>query len=282
MSSKRAGSAGTLLQRRSEWLASLRASLPQFVESTESPLRNNSRAALFRDSKRHALDDAVQASLLVLPPKWKEEATTHLARTLHGVVELSVLRQSDYFLCSLLHPTYVRSSTMRCDSEAKRLKLQQQLRRTMCMPLELTMAGSKSLRLVREINSFIDTGAKSTFFYRSRQRDGDASSVASSSFQLDAPWPELQVADTRAFLASFRQSRLESLVLFDKAAFPPAPSAPLGGAAVPMEVSLAAFTALCGCIELVSGWDSLLLYLDRVAREQGNPHSGESVCRGTC
>ncbi|KPA82482.1 hypothetical protein ABB37_03541 [Leptomonas pyrrhocoris] len=264
MSHKTTTSAGALLQRRNVWVASLKANLPQFTDSTASPLQNSRRTTVFGQGERRLLDDAVGTSLLLLPSGWKEQATRRLARTLHGVVEPPLLRQTDYFLCSLIHPTYVQAATIQCEGEAKQRKLQQQLRRTVCMPLELTMAGSKSLRLMHEVNGFASAGSKTTASAR-------LTTGASSSFQLDAPWPELKMADTRAFLASFRESELESLVLYDKKVFSPTPSAPSAEkcAVTPSEVSLAAFTALCGSIELVCGWASLVHYLDRVAREHG-------------
>ncbi|KPI87990.1 hypothetical protein ABL78_2926 [Leptomonas seymouri] len=265
MCRKSAASAGALLQRRSEWVASLKANLQRFTESTACPLQD-SNAAAFGQSERHALDNAVQASLL-LPTGWRDRATRCLAQALQGVVEPHALHQSECFLCSLIHPTYVHAATLQCEDEARRRRLQQQLRRAVCMPLELTMMGSKSLRLIHELNNFIDAGPKGSSSAR-------CSAGGSSSFKLDAPWPELKTANTRVFLTSFRESELESLVLYDKNFFPSNPSTPSAekSVATPSEVSLAAFTALCGSIELVCGWASLVRYLDRIAHEHGSGH----------
>jgi hypothetical protein len=267
MSYKRTAGAGALLQRRSEWVASLKSRLPPFIESTASSLEHSGKTGVFSGSERHVLDDAVKASLLVLPAGWQDEATRCLSRTLHGVVEPQTLRQCDFFLCSLLHPTYARASTVRCDNEAKRCKLQQQLRCSVCMPLELTAAGSKSLCLIRELNHYVEGGAKGQ--RPSRQRESGPA-TASSFFRLNAPWPVLQTADTRAFLRFFSQSGLTSLVLFDEHVFPPTPvkDDAESRATVPGEAVFAAVTALCGSIELVCGWASLLQFVDRVARDQ--------------
>lgn len=283
MSHKRAGSAGALLQRRSEWIASLKTNLPHFTESAAFPLKDGHRAALFSGSERRVLESAVKSSTLLLPSDWTVQATRRLSQTLHGLVDPQALRESDYFLCSLIHPTYAQPATVRSSSgssEARRRQLQQQLRRTACMPLELTMTGAKSLRLIHELNSYVEAGARSSLTSRrnafpSPVAAGTTSAV-SSSVQLDAPWPELQMTDTHAFLQAFRASQLESLVLFDKNAFPPTfEDADDSGDGekqhtVPAEVSLAAFTALCGSIELVSGWAALVQYLDRIGRERGS------------
>ncbi|KAG5494106.1 hypothetical protein JKF63_01941 [Porcisia hertigi] len=278
--------AAAVMERRNEWVASLRSTLPQFTERSKAPLERGHAAAVLGCSPRRTLDDAVGcvtgSSSLLLPEKWQEQATQQLSTTLHGIVSPQQLRQTDYFLCSLIHPSYVRAGTIRCQNDTVRRRMQQEYRRTVCMPLELTMAGSKSLRLLRELTHYVEQGvAAANVSGRSRstvaaarvndQSDAHGpSSVPSTwpSYPLDALWPELNSADTAMFVQAFRRSRLESFVLYDKGFFDASSTAMSADGAISSEVSLAAFTALCGSIELVSGWSSLLQFADRVAREQ--------------
>ncbi|CAG9582256.1 conserved hypothetical protein [Leishmania major strain Friedlin] len=275
------------MERRSEWVASLRSTLPQFSKRSAAPLERGNAAAILGPAPRRTLDKALSShnttSSLLLPSEWCEQATQRLITTLHGIVPPLQVQQTDYFLCSLIHPSYVQASTMRCESEALRRRVQQELRRTVCMPLELTMTGSKSLRLLRELTHYVEQGAAAAATSararatlpaapvagRSEARDPSYGPSSWSSYPLDASWPELHSADSTAFVQAFQRAGLDSLVLYDKSFF--AASSTLTdniSGAGSAEVSLAAFTALCGSIELVSGWCSLLQFVDRVASEQ--------------
>ncbi|KAG5493350.1 hypothetical protein GH5_02094 [Leishmania sp. Ghana 2012 LV757] len=285
MSLRRTGAAA-VMERRSEWIASLRSSLPQFTKRSAAPLVRGHAAAVIGPAPRRVLDEAIESltatSSLLLPSTWREEATQQLITTLHGIVPPSQLKQTDYFLCSLIHPSYVQACTMRCQSDSVRRRVQQELRRTVCMPLELTMTGSKSLRLLGELTDYVERGAavavasaRTGSIHPDTQvggkgEDGGSTSGPSSCsyYPLDASWPELNSADTTAFVQAFRQAGLEPLVLHDKKLFAASSTSTGDDGAVSSEVCLAAFTALCGSIELVSGWSSLLQFVDRVAREQ--------------
>ncbi|AYU82724.1 hypothetical protein conserved [Leishmania donovani] len=274
------------MERRSEWLASLRSTLPQFSKRSAAPLERGQAAAILGSAPRRTLEEAVSShnttSSLLLPSQWREQATQRLITTLHGIVPPLQVQQTDYFLCSLIHPSYVQVSTMRCESDALRRRVQQELRRTVCMPLELTMTGSKSLRLLRELTHYVEQGAAAAaasararatlpaapVAEKSEERYPSCGPASWSSYPLDASWPELNGADSTAFVQAFRRAGLESLVLYDKSFFAPSPTSTDINGTGSAEVSLAAFTALCGSIELVSGWSSLLQFVDRVAGEQ--------------
>ncbi|AIN97845.1 hypothetical protein LPMP_203500 [Leishmania panamensis] len=274
------------MERRGEWVALLRSTLPQFTERSAAPLERRHAAAVLGPAPRRTLDEAASSLTapcsLLLPYKWREEATQQLITTLHGIVPPPQVKQTDYFLCSLIHPSYVQADTMHCQSDSVQRRAQQELRRSVCMPLELTMTGCKSLRLLRELTHYVKQGAAAAAASartastlpvaqvgeKSEARGPSKGPSSRLSYPLDASWPELNSADTAAFLQAFRQAGLESLVLYDRSFFAASSTCTGADGAVPGEVSLAAFTALCGSIELVSGWSSLLQFVDRVAREQ--------------
>ncbi|KAG5468425.1 hypothetical protein LSCM1_02405 [Leishmania martiniquensis] len=285
MSLRRAGAA-SVMERRSEWIASLRSSLPQFTKRSAAPLVRGHAAAVIGPAPRRALDDAVNSltttSSLLLPPEWREQATQQLITTLHGIVPPSQLKQTDYFLCSLIHPSYVQASTMRCQNDSVCRRARQELRRTVCMPLELAMAGSNTLRLLSELAHYVERGAVAAAASartgsafpaahvggKSEALDSPSGPSSFASYSLNASWPELNIADASAFERAFRESGLEPFVLYDQNFFAGSSPSAGGDGTVPSEVCLAAFTALCGSVELVSGWSSLLEFVDRVAREQ--------------
>ncbi|GET92445.1 hypothetical protein, conserved [Leishmania tarentolae] len=284
MSPGRTG-AVAMMARRNEWVSSLRSTLPQFTERSAAPLERGHAAAILGPSPRRTLDKAASShnttASLLLPPEWREQATQQLITTLHGIVPPLQVQQTDYFLCSLIHPSYVQVKTMRCESGSVRRRQQQELRRTVCMPVELTMAGSKSLRLLRELTHYVEQGAVSAaasarargtvmdtpVSWKNEARDRLSSPSPRSSYPLDPLWPELNSVDSTVFVQAFRRAGLESLVLYDKSFFAASSSSTDANTAVSIEVTLSAFTALCGSIELVSGWSNLLQFVDRVARE---------------
>ncbi|KAK7195901.1 hypothetical protein NESM_000522800 [Novymonas esmeraldas] len=286
MSLKRGGAAA-VTERRAEWVASLRSSLPQFVQRSAAPLERGHAAAILGTAPRRALDAAVTSTTaaLLLPPQWRETASQRLAAALHGVVPPSHLQQTDYFHCSLIHPTYVHAGTVRRGAaDAAGRRSQQELRRVVCMPLELSVAGANGLRLLREVNQLVKAGGAATVSAQLRARSaasgadsasaegdsigGSSGSSSRTKYELDAAWPQLTGVDAAAFADVLRSSGLASLVLYDKSFFASAATSVDGGDAVPDEVALAAITALCGSIELTSGWAAVLHFADRVARER--------------
>ncbi|KAG8347079.1 hypothetical protein ERJ75_000710300 [Trypanosoma vivax] len=75
-------------------------------------------------------------SSLHVPENWKQTSKQRLLESLKGIVPAEKITNCDLFLCALIHPSYVRSRSVRA---------------AVAMPTELTYTGSSTLRLLREV-----------------------------------------------------------------------------------------------------------------------------------
>lgn len=273
MAANRGGSL-PILEHRQAWLASLKNSLPHFSTATD----RYRRSGLLQQTSFRNLTAAASSSRIVLPDGWIDVALQTLQSALHGCVTADQLRRTDYFLCSLIHPSYVSNKTMP-SAAAQRAghgaQLQQEMRRTICMPVESLMTGARTIQLLKEL-SLLHHAAVTTAAEERRRLDAAASVadlLADSTnpvanrgrgLRQAAVPPTLASLDDKLLRDCIQLSRLEPLLLYDRSLFTRS-----AAQETPDEVLNAAASALCGSIELVAGLDSLLGFLDRVARQQG-------------
>ncbi|KEG14265.1 hypothetical protein DQ04_00551170 [Trypanosoma grayi] len=162
---------------------------------------------------------------LHLPEKWVQTSSTRLQTSLEGVVPQEKFLNNDLFLCALIHPSYVRSRIARA---------------AVAMPIELTLTGSSTLRLLKEVAT---------------------------------AHGRMEFLQTREIADIPRALGVEDLVLYDKAMFAVDRLSKEGddesssnniNRNPPEEVQLAAATALCGAVALAEGVPSVALLLDRL------------------
>ncbi|KAF8295961.1 hypothetical protein TcYC6_0091040 [Trypanosoma cruzi] len=161
---------------------------------------------VLKTSSRIRLHEAA----LKLPENWVRNSTTRLQTSLEGVVPREKLLTNDLFLCALIHPSYVSSRSVRA---------------SVAMPIELTLTGSSTLRLLKEVAAV----------------HGMAGLLATE-----------EIAGIPSGL------HVEDLLLYEKSMFEPCGQIP------PEEVRMAAATALCGAVVLSEGICSATALLDRL------------------
>ncbi|EKF33629.1 hypothetical protein MOQ_002496 [Trypanosoma cruzi marinkellei] len=161
---------------------------------------------IIKTSSRIRLHEAT----LQLPENWVRDSTTRLQTSLEGVVSRDKLLTNDLFLCALIHPSYVSSRSVRA---------------SVAMPIELTLTGSSTLRLLKEVAAV----------------HGMAGLLATE-----------EIARIPSGL------HVENLLLYDKSMFEACEQLP------PEEVRMAAATALCGAVVLSEGISSATALLDRL------------------
>ncbi|AAZ10688.1 hypothetical protein, conserved [Trypanosoma brucei brucei TREU927] len=151
---------------------------------------------------------------LSLPEGWVESSTTSLQKSLEGVVPREKIVENDLFRCALIHPSYVRSRSVRA---------------AVAMPIELTLTGSSTLRLLKQV---------------------------ADAHNLKGYLGSEEIANVP------RKLGVIDLVLFDGTMFEGAGWKERGEP--PEEVCMAAATALCGVVTLSEGAHSAAVLLDRI------------------
>ncbi|ESL06066.1 hypothetical protein TRSC58_06265 [Trypanosoma rangeli SC58] len=158
---------------------------------------------------------------LQLPANWVQTSTARLQTSLVGIVSRERVLSNDLFLCALIHPSYVAERSARS---------------AVAMPIELTLTGSSTLRLLKEIAAVHGlTG----------------------------------VLGTAEIAGIPRALHVEDLLLYDTSMFKVCDQLP------PEEVRMAAATALCGAVVLSEGIGSTTALLDRMRDAEKREDGGE-------
>ncbi|ORC93789.1 uncharacterized protein TM35_000016660 [Trypanosoma theileri] len=189
-------------------------------------LRESAREAVsnekvFSDVKSAAISTSCKIRMheanLNLPENWVKNSTERLQKSLEGIVLPNKILNNDLFLSALIHPSHVRVRSTRS---------------IVAMPIELTLTGSSTLRLLKEIASVHGmTGI-------------------------------LHVEETSDIP---RRLNVEEFLLYDKSIF--SGEGESDSSRPPEEVRLAAATALCGALTLTESFHSTSLLLDRLRQK---------------
>nr|CCC89976.1 unnamed protein product [Trypanosoma congolense IL3000] len=222
MSSHKLSAAAVSTRNRQQYLHHLRVCAREASRACEQS--SEEIGASFLCGRGKLIGDAKAKFLgtnLQLPEGWVDTVTRRLQSSLDIFVPREKISGSDIFRCALIHPSYVRSRSARA---------------AVAMPIELTLTGSSTLRLLREV-------AK-THGLVDRLGAQEVSRIPH----------KLGVAD---------------LVLFDKHLFDMTGETREEEEELPEEVCMAAATALCGAVVLTEGLNSAAVLLDRIHEMRG-------------
>ncbi|CCW60767.1 unnamed protein product [Phytomonas sp. EM1] len=234
----------------------LRENLPEpskaFLSQGALPASSYRRQRLLE--VKHELD---------LPHEWMPSASRALQKACHGLIQDSIFEETDYFLCALLHPTFIPQRHPRAA----------ELRRLVAMPSELSFCGMSSLQLLRQALELHQRSMTSTLSDLGLSGGDDIPANGpmkppSVSFLATPPRyltvDKLEVSDLeRVPLAA----ELESFLLFDPKVFS-TPQLQKRDFGTPQEVLLATTTALCGAIELTQGTLAVASFLERMLKRK--------------
>ncbi|CCW66431.1 unnamed protein product [Phytomonas sp. Hart1] len=232
-------------RNRERYIAILRQNLPKpskaFLSQGVLPAHSCRRQRLF--DVQHELN---------LPQDWIASARRALQKACQDITSADTLGKTDYFLCALLHPTFISPRHPRAG----------ELRRLIAMPAELTLCGASSLQLLHHALELHHRSVESDRF----QGDGEEGPGVGTSRPLFNRTPSLRMNS----LAISDLERLpviaglEPFLLFDPTAFPTRE----GRLGTPREVLLATTNALCGAIELTEGTLAVASFLEQTFKSK--------------
>lgn len=231
------------LQNRETYIRTLKQRLPEVGQFAASK-------GIFHNMSRHRLQHS--PSQLALPDNWVATASRALQCALVDIVPPETFARTDYFLCSLIHPTFIAPTVPGAAA----------IRQQVAMPAELSAAGATSLHLLSELlavhrcrDGQADPTAEDGTHHRPGHRRNSLSMPILSVDSLDAATLE-QVPVVAGF---------SHWVLYSPKAFGlTTPSA--DNTVPPSEVLLATTTTLCGVIELTCGTASVARFLERMVQ----------------
>ncbi|KAH9577422.1 hypothetical protein LSM04_005129 [Trypanosoma melophagium] len=188
-------------------------------------LRESAREAVSNETVFNGGKGAINSSCKIrmhesnlnLPENWVKNSTERLQESLEGIVSPNKILNNDLFLSALIHPTHVRVRSTRA---------------IVAMPIELTLTGSSTLRLLKEIASV-----------------HGMMGILHAEETSDIP----------------RRLNVEEFLLYDRSVFVGEGESTIRP---PEEVRLAAATALCGALTLTEGLYSTSLLLDRLRQKK--------------
>ncbi|CAD2214823.1 hypothetical protein AGDE_01483 [Angomonas deanei] len=184
---------------------------------------------------------------VTLPDQWVHNASLGLQDGLADIVPKDVIASNDLFLCSLIHPSYIQSSTL--PSVRTRAEVME-CRGLLAMPTEATRMGTSCVRLLQ-----CTLDVHSEAYRRSVERKSHGSH-ANDHFSV--PKPKVDKIDAALLRRLVQMLQLDEWLLYDRELLPPQQNRP------PDEVLLSASTALCGSVALYGGPTLVARLLDHV------------------